>query len=777
MARRPTYTSGQVGMINVPNVDFVQYKAQANMFSDLENRLNTVTNFAIKAGTQDAVDRASRDMYENSMLRNLDLESMDAMTQSEFNKIVGGDDFTAYGKKAKAVATEIIQTNLALDAQTLMDNEYSASSLADEDSEELWKRLSGTRDGYVSSYLEATGDYEGAYNFGLGLDKSIRTLTNNREKEIITQRKQDNLYNYENTMTQSDTLIGFDAQDPYGSLTNQIAILELVAKQNDMSVSKKLQLRNKIQEQFYTSIADYFVPSISNIEENPIEAFNAIELAINMKDASKLEKLLGVVPDGVEIYDHTLSASAVSDLQKLFSDERFDDEESDALKEIIYNKIINPIEQQNKMFEEINKQQERKIQKETTDIIKLHASGKTAEANERREEFEQDTGIVLTGVDDYLKATDQRIGQTTPGLESNLMIAVNVSGRRESVATLTQLVNQNPKGVDAKDIREKANIPLNSEQYPDGTMLSIGGDTINNINRNAVFIDTQEIFRKTFSLQYGSNEYQKFMQREGYIIDSETLASVDYMNFLKDSDNNALELAYEKSLLDYETKLEANPNLTISEYFDENGWKVTQSLIENFRFKPARNGELFKDTEYDIDANDVKNILSNILEQHYQYNRLNYPDAGYKRGDIVLHFEEMFGTPLGGSRTQIPEVGGVQYNQTIKFNINDFMFTPKDFEELSKSGKDKAAQLEAIRNLKDSAEDKITVLNDIINIMDIVSTDKQFNSQWFGRDYKDKILSDAGINTLKVKQALREFEEAYLIRIIGQLDFYERGLM
>lgn len=777
MARRPIYTSGQVGMVNIPNIDFVQYKAQANMFSDLNSRLNAVTDFAIKAGTQDAIDRASEDMYQNSILRNLDLESMDGMTQAEFNKIVGGDDFTAYGKKAKAVATEIMQTNLAVDAQTLMDNEYSASSLADEDSEQLWKRLSGARDGYVSAYLEATGDYAGAYNLGAGLDKSIRTLTNSREKEIITQRKQDNLYNYENVMTQSDTLIGFDPADPYGSLTNQIAILELVSKQNDMTNSDKIKFRNMLQDQFYTSIADYLVPSVHNIEENPIEAYNTIELAINMNDASKLEQLLGGVPEGAEIYDHTLSTSAVSDIQTLLSDGRFGDEEKTELLQVIYNKIINPIEQQNKMFEELGKQQDRATEKEIREIVKLYAENKTDEANERRETFEQDTGIYLKGVDDYLKAVDQRIGQTTPGLESDLTIAANISGNSASIRALEQLINQNPKGVTAKDIRSKANLALNREKYPDDMMLQIGGDAINNINRNMVIVDTPKNFRKEFSLRFGDNQYKMSMQKMGYDVVADSL---DYNIFLQDRpENGAFELAYESALLDYNRKIKENPSLTISQYFDENAGTSYRSILENVRFKPKPEGQLAGDdpNRLEISSGDLKNIWSNLTEQHYQYNRLNYPGQGYKRGDVVFHFGDMFAGIAGDTREKIPEVGGVLYNETVKFNIDNFVFTSKDFEELESAGGDRSAQLEAIRNLKESAENKMTELNDFVNLLDVVNTNEQFQyGNMFQEDYSTRVLSNTGITPNSLKLTLLEWEESYLVRVLSQLDYFERGL-
>ena len=60
MARRRTqYQGGQIAQASV-DADFVQLRESANMFSSLNKKLNSMTQFAIARGAEQAESRAIR---------------------------------------------------------------------------------------------------------------------------------------------------------------------------------------------------------------------------------------------------------------------------------------------------------------------------------------------------------------------------------------------------------------------------------------------------------------------------------------------------------------------------------------------------------------------------------------------------------------------------------------------------------------------------------------------------------------------------------------------
>lgn len=766
--RRTTYQPGRVGMVNIPNVDFMQYKAQANVFSDLERRLNAVTDFAIKSGTQDALTRASEDMYQNSVLRNVDLESMQSMTKSEFDNIVGNDNFTAYGKQARKVATEILQTNLALDAQTMMDDDFTSSSLANEDSEELWKTLSGRRDGYVSAYLESTGDYEGAYAFGSILDKNIRSLTDAREKEIVVKQKQDNIYNYKRIMEGSTSLIGFDNQDPWASYDSQVMIHDMVSSQNDMGLGDRTKIRNLIDTQFYNSIADLFTPAINSMTDDPEEAFRIINKTIDEANPKLSSKLLNVKKDGSDLYDNALGMSTISALEAVFADPRFD---KTKLKSQIYNMMYTPIKENNDFLDETAKIQQRRAEEEQLEIIGLLPTDPET-ANKRAFDFTAKYGYAPRGFKDAKELANVG-GFTSPSFDNDLLTALNsTSNPNGFYLDFVQLYNKNPNGLKASTIRKTLGIPLNTN-YEDEQVLKINGSDLGNLQRLLAKTSDTTDFTKSFSATFGNQSYSKYFSGTNYVVETGTTG---YDAFVDDPSNANLEFARAKALANYELQRVENPSLTPSQYMLDNSWRILSDISSGYQIKSGTGKRITNKST--IGVSDLETIMSNLLEQHSLNQITEHPDKAYKQGDIVLNYSNIGVRKKSSGKLTYSDFPSGEFKEGYAvfkddevFNINDLVLRNEDFEELRQASGDRQKTLEAIKNLRQTVKNKHDLANSFTQQMQFIATDSSMSK------VKKYLLTESNIATDEIVSVVEDWSDLYLSGFLNQLNSIERNFM
>lgn len=132
MARNP-YPGGQIGIVNIPNIDQPQFREQANFYTDLQKKINTVKNFALDLGEADATERGVADAVNNPV------SLADFVTRNndeERKKLVGEKSFNAYGKAVRDQNLIMISNDIELAGNSGL-NSIVKNGLADEDDPEV----------------------------------------------------------------------------------------------------------------------------------------------------------------------------------------------------------------------------------------------------------------------------------------------------------------------------------------------------------------------------------------------------------------------------------------------------------------------------------------------------------------------------------------------------------------------------------------------------------------------------------------------------------------
>jgi hypothetical protein len=84
MAVRKTYRGGNIAGVNIPSISFAQYDQQGNLFSELNKRINTLQQFAVERGAEQAVQRAADYVAGSAM----DLSVFKKGNQEERQKLI-----------------------------------------------------------------------------------------------------------------------------------------------------------------------------------------------------------------------------------------------------------------------------------------------------------------------------------------------------------------------------------------------------------------------------------------------------------------------------------------------------------------------------------------------------------------------------------------------------------------------------------------------------------------------------------------------------------------
>ena len=300
--RRTTYQSGRVGMVNIPNVDFPQYKAQAGVFSDLERRLNTVTDFAIKAGTAEAESRAMRNMITDPEVSNLGLESLQGMTPDELNKMIGSPSGNAYFRKTREVGLSTILSNINSSFNTQINETYDTARGNQETPEEFYKSIKAIKDGTVDSLLEFDAGLATSFNAKAGETVASKFAKYN-EDYLSTQR----------TIKKADLYLQLDPEKPLSdfTITTPLESLQSVLDNIDSQVgplelerSDITNLKGNAQKQFVNSIRDEMLEIQQYLVADDLEAINK---AIVSEDLDSLIPLFDKIiarnnPEGDDAY-------------------------------------------------------------------------------------------------------------------------------------------------------------------------------------------------------------------------------------------------------------------------------------------------------------------------------------------------------------------------------------------------------------------------------------------------------------------------------------------
>tara|TARA_R100001480_G_scaffold63063_1_gene75389 strand:+ start:2599 stop:4659 length:2061 start_codon:yes stop_codon:yes gene_type:complete len=172
MARDRDQYKQRLSTINVPTISAPQYREQANIFSELDQRLNSIREFALDKVLDDATKRGQEFALANPV-NALDFLNADPLQK---DKMLDADDSNAFSRAVNAARINQITTTLEsygfADVTDLFSQAVKTIGTPDEVGiRELEAVLQGTIDGYTNSLTRT--DPESA----LALYSSLATKT------------------------------------------------------------------------------------------------------------------------------------------------------------------------------------------------------------------------------------------------------------------------------------------------------------------------------------------------------------------------------------------------------------------------------------------------------------------------------------------------------------------------------------------------------------------------------------------------------------------------
>jgi len=297
--RRTTYQSGRVGMVNIPNVDFSQYKAQASVFSDLGSRLDALTSFAIERGSEEAAIRAERDFLQTIEDNPEFVSNFIQASEEERTDYLGNDSFTVYGKKTRKLGIDLIANVLNTEGKLAIKRDMVLADQTDMDPDEFLQRITALGDGiaqplqnvapdkYLSTRQDLQGvvgevylDYLGKFRDKRTAEETARLSQYTEDAVIAIPMEGDialNLDNEINRVTQEGLTAGLSDEDIESNVNNLRGNWNKGIKNISISIAKSANNRNArmaLLEAVFNKDIDSF---ISNIQAGD-NAYNEAEL-------------------------------------------------------------------------------------------------------------------------------------------------------------------------------------------------------------------------------------------------------------------------------------------------------------------------------------------------------------------------------------------------------------------------------------------------------------------------------------------------------------------
>lgn len=296
--RRTTYQSGRVGMVGIPSVDFSQYKAQAGLFSDLESRLNVLTDFAIKAGTVEAENRAVTNVFENEVLANTQKKNLEGMSRKDFYDMIGGEGSNAYFQKSKEVALSIITNNLNTSYTKQLEDEYASAVEQGTTPEEFYNNAYGIMQGNIDALEEI--DRNTALSFGTDANKALSATYKKYNEDYLKQERINKTNDLEDQLNPKLISSSFDASDAISSIKSELDTIE----KNIYSLRLTNETQNRLTANVKARAVNGYQDKMGVISDKLIE---------NQDILTNLEI-------GIELNDEAIISKAMQDVASLLND-------------------------------------------------------------------------------------------------------------------------------------------------------------------------------------------------------------------------------------------------------------------------------------------------------------------------------------------------------------------------------------------------------------------------------------------------------------------------
>ena len=117
MARRPTYTGGLINALSIPSAGFEQYKSQASALGDINQKINSIKDFALTRGEEVAKQQAAAFNAENP----IDINEFMNLTPTERKKVFS-QNFTTYDQVLNSLRKAELMAEVETSAKLNLSN-------------------------------------------------------------------------------------------------------------------------------------------------------------------------------------------------------------------------------------------------------------------------------------------------------------------------------------------------------------------------------------------------------------------------------------------------------------------------------------------------------------------------------------------------------------------------------------------------------------------------------------------------------------------------------
>jgi hypothetical protein len=117
MARRPTYTGGLINALSIPSAGFEQYKSQASALGDINQKINSIKDFALTRGEEAAKQQAAAFNAENP----IDINEFMNLTPTERKKVFS-QNFTTYDQVLNSLRKAELMAEVETSAKLNLSN-------------------------------------------------------------------------------------------------------------------------------------------------------------------------------------------------------------------------------------------------------------------------------------------------------------------------------------------------------------------------------------------------------------------------------------------------------------------------------------------------------------------------------------------------------------------------------------------------------------------------------------------------------------------------------
>lgn len=601
--RRTTYQSGRVGMVGIPSVDFSQYKAQAGVFSDLERRLNTVTDFAIKAGTVEAENRAVTNVFENEVLANTERENLEGMSRKDFYDMIGGEGSNAYFQKSKEVALSIITNNLNTSYTKQLEDEYASAVEQGTTPEEFYNNAYGIMQGNIDALEEI--DRNTALSFGTDANKALSATYKKYNSDYLKQQKIIKTEEYFDTINPDMISTKHDPENPTLSYTAEMD--DLQTKMLSLGFNREtIDLAEKnINQRWINGIADTIRPLNDLLYDNP-DLLIRYQRAIESGNKEIINSIIGDLitqktNNDPTMYDDTeIYTDAQATINSLFdyTSTGTGHIQQNQLYEILIKPVYDDIQLKNTRDTETRILQ-KNIDKSNANIAKQASLNKdiTADVEKHIEQFGANTLNYQDTITKIDQAREYGFIQDSPKIWNKTNAGIIHSGNAKTVAELAvQTIMDNDYTPTVGQMRE-AGVKYTQADYPDDNeRLSFSSDT------------TVKILGTNYT--NNNEEYRNFYQSGAAYIPPSAYAFIASENYAPDFDYTP---TFDRIQRDPELKevMGVLENYMYPAYqtakdlggLDFNGqewWKNNQALFSYYKMQTPKFKELNKNLQSNL---------------------------------------------------------------------------------------------------------------------------------------------------------------------------------